>query len=194
MMCGMQGSTAHSVTSPFVVRRATNDDAAAIAGVHVRSWRSAYRGQMPDAVLDGLSESERAAAWRRWLAPADHGVQVAVAGGAVIGFCSLIAARDADLPGGTGEVAAIYVLPEHWRSRAGSVLMLAALELARQRGYRGLTLWVLASNDRARRFYERCGFVADGAEKVQRIGDHGPAPGAASVVEVRYRLEPSPER
>jgi hypothetical protein len=30
------------------------DDADAIAPVHVRSWQAAYRGFMPDEVLDGL--------------------------------------------------------------------------------------------------------------------------------------------
>jgi hypothetical protein len=41
----------------IVVRRATLDDAPAIARVHVAAWQRAYRGQMPDAVLDGLDES-----------------------------------------------------------------------------------------------------------------------------------------
>jgi hypothetical protein len=34
------------------LRRATPEDAAALAAVEVRSWRAAYRGLMPDAYLD----------------------------------------------------------------------------------------------------------------------------------------------
>jgi hypothetical protein len=47
------------------LRRATPEDAAALAAVEVRSWRAAYRGLMPDAFLDGLSEAEKTAAWRQ---------------------------------------------------------------------------------------------------------------------------------
>ena len=34
------------------VRRATADDAEAIADVHIETWRVAYRGQLPDAFLE----------------------------------------------------------------------------------------------------------------------------------------------
>ena len=46
------------------VRAATPADAAAIAGVHVRSWQAAYRGIVPDEVLDGLSLPDREQRWR----------------------------------------------------------------------------------------------------------------------------------
>jgi hypothetical protein len=46
-----------------VIRDATATDAAAIAGIHVRSWQSAYRGMIDDVVLDGLSVARRASDW-----------------------------------------------------------------------------------------------------------------------------------
>ena len=39
----------------LVIRRARVTDAAAIARVHVQSWREAYRGIVPDGYLDQLS-------------------------------------------------------------------------------------------------------------------------------------------
>jgi RimJ/RimL family protein N-acetyltransferase len=46
-------------------------------------------------------------------------------------------------------------------------------------GYRDIVLWVLEENARARRFYERAGYSADGATNVlDRLG---------GVLEVRYR-------
>ena len=48
-----------------------------------------------------------------------------------------------------------------------------------RRGFRNATLWVLASNDRARRFYEREGWEADGATKVDEFG-------TVEMREVRY--------
>lgn len=72
------------------VRPATPDDAAAIAGVHVRSWQVAYRGVVPDVILDGLSVEQRRTTWRQLLVD-DHGSLTLVAdrGGEVAGFCSM---------------------------------------------------------------------------------------------------------
>jgi hypothetical protein len=47
------------------VRRATAEDAPALAAVELTGWRAAYRGLMPDAFLDGLSEAAKAADWHR---------------------------------------------------------------------------------------------------------------------------------
>jgi hypothetical protein len=47
----------------MLIRAAVAADVAAIAQVHVRTWQSAYRGHIPDAYLDGLDPSKRAAVW-----------------------------------------------------------------------------------------------------------------------------------
>lgn len=39
----------------YLVRKATSEDAPAIAKIHVETWQSVYRGQMPDSLLDNLS-------------------------------------------------------------------------------------------------------------------------------------------
>jgi len=46
-----------------MIRSATASDAPAIGHVHVESWRSTYRGLMPDAVLVNLSAEQRATFW-----------------------------------------------------------------------------------------------------------------------------------
>ncbi len=45
------------------VRIATSSDAPKIAHIHVETWRAAYRGQIPDAVLDGLDVERRTVFW-----------------------------------------------------------------------------------------------------------------------------------
>jgi GNAT superfamily N-acetyltransferase len=52
------------------VRRAVEADAAAIAGIHVRGWRAAYRGLVSDTLLAGLSVERREHAWRGLIAAA----------------------------------------------------------------------------------------------------------------------------
>ena len=89
----------------------------------------------------------------------------------IIGFCDLIPSRDKDAGQAVGEIAAIYVLCEHWRKGAGRALCDCALSEARQRGYGVVTLWVLASNSGARRFYETMGFSLDGVTKTEKASD-----------------------
>ena len=50
------------------VRQAIDGDAQAIAEVHVASWQGAYRGLLPDALLDGQSVERRAQWWTQAIA------------------------------------------------------------------------------------------------------------------------------
>ena len=98
---------------PSTVRDALPDDVAAIAEVHVASWRAAYAGLLPDAVLAGLSVDRRARQWARVVRPgtSDH-VLVAESGGQVVGFAHVGPAHDADTEPGTGQLATIYLHPD----------------------------------------------------------------------------------
>jgi len=115
-------------TEAMPIRRATVDDVRAIAEVHVASWRAAYRGQLPDDVLAGLSVERRADMWRGIARahPLGHVLLVleGVAGGGgaedddgstrssrVRGFAHLCPARDDGAGPGTGEVSAFYLTP-----------------------------------------------------------------------------------
>jgi ribosomal protein S18 acetylase RimI-like enzyme len=154
--------------SAIVVRRAVEADAAAIAGIHVRGWRAAYRGLVPDTLLAGLSVERREHAWRGLIAAA-RGASVTLVGeveGGIAGFCSVVApTRDEDAPPWTAEIAAIYVEPMRWRRGVGAALLEQALADLASDDWRRTTLWVLALNDPAVAFYRRFGFAPDGASK-----------------------------
>jgi ribosomal protein S18 acetylase RimI-like enzyme len=157
------------------VRRATPADARAIAEVHVATWRGAYGHAFPAEVLDSLSVDEREQLWKRTLAAEEFAVYVAESD-RVVGFVSVGPSREAE---GDGELYAIYVLPEAWGSGAGPALMEAARDRLAER-FSSAILWVLEDNPRARRFYEREGWVADGYRTDVVRG--------VEVPEVRYRL------
>jgi len=106
-------------------------------------------------------------------------VFVAVRDGIVVGFVSVGAPDDKALAADVGELYAIYVQPNAWDIGAGRALMSSAVHALRELGYAGAVLWVLGSNERARRFYERAGWSTDGATKVEE------RPGVA-LHEVRY--------
>jgi L-amino acid N-acyltransferase YncA len=95
------------------IREAVLADAEAIATVHVRSWQAAYRGQLPDEYLDGLTVEDRLSQ-HRWALEhprPDWRVWVASDGRRVVGFAVSGPSEDADADPGTAEVYAIYLEP-----------------------------------------------------------------------------------
>jgi len=167
---------------PMRIRPAVFADAAALGRVHVAAWRAAYRHLLPARVLDALSEEERARRWERILSTSADGTLVAEVDGGIAGFASIGASRDADaVPGGAGELYALYAVPEWWSRSVGWRLWSAARQLLLEAGFEEATLWVLEGNDRARRFYERAGLVLDPGA-VQSVDLHG-----VTLPEVRYR-------
>jgi ribosomal protein S18 acetylase RimI-like enzyme len=154
------------------VRRATPADAQSVAAVEVASWRAAYRGLMPDAFLDGLSEAEKVVvSWRQNLLK--HGISgrkrllVAIGDGGVVGLVRVGPDGDA---GETGLVYLLYVLPTYWGCGVGRALMDAAMDELRDLGMSEAVLWVLRDNQRARRFYERLGWRRDGRASREDYG------------------------
>jgi ribosomal protein S18 acetylase RimI-like enzyme len=155
------------------IRQATIADAQSIARIHIASWQAAYRGQIPDAVLDNLDVEKRATFWRSHLASQPLGVFVAEMNQEIIGFCDLIPSRDEDSnPQITAEIAAIYINPGYWRQGAGRALCHRALETARRENFTAVTLWALTSNTAARSFYETMGFRLDGATKTEPMANY----------------------
>jgi RimJ/RimL family protein N-acetyltransferase len=152
------------------VRPAGIEDVAEIAEIHVRSWQAAYAGLIPQSYLDSLTPADREPRWARAIqnGNASRGGTLLVTddGDRVVGFAWICESRDADSAAGdVGEVRAIYLVPDAWGTGAGRALMTAALGRLTELGYQQATLWVLASNARARRFYAAAGFQPDGAVK-----------------------------
>ena len=172
--------------TPPTIRAATVDDVPALAQLHVLGWQWAYRDQLPDSFLDGLTASlPRREAWRREMLgqpPAEGRTWVAERAGRIVGFADTGPSRDPDAPPGTVELFTIYLDPHVVGTGVGRALLQHAMDDLRQRGYRSAMLWVLESNTRARRFYEIAGWRADGTAKVeQRSG--------VELREVRYCLD-----
>ena len=169
----------------ILIRRATGDDATAIAEVQVRTWRVAYRDLLPADHLASLSVVLRERMWAQLLDPIrtpEHAAFVAVVDSRIVGFVSAGPAHDIDLgPGRPGEVYAIYVEPESWGDGVGRALLAAAVDLLQADDMDPLVLWVLEGNARARAFYERAAWRLDGAARTETFGGE-------EAGEVRYRL------
>lgn len=162
------------------VRPARLEDAAALAGVHVRSWQAAYRGVLTDDFLDGLSVPDRAEWWTGRLArvPPRWAVLVVERDGEPVGFVTTGTTDDRIEPS-WGELYALYVEPAYWRRGFGAMLLAAAEQTLRANAFVDALLWVLNDNIGAKRFYEKSGWRHDGAAKRMIIGPSG-------VAAVRY--------
>jgi GNAT superfamily N-acetyltransferase len=151
----------------------------AVARVHVRSWQVAYRSLMPREYLDQLRPEDRAAKYDFGNAdPAIPHTIVAVEAEEILGFATTMPARTEDL-GGYGELAALYVDPEHWGRGIGLALVQAARTNLVEAGFRKAMLWVLAGNVRADRFYQTDKWLPDGTRRTESVW-------GISVDELRY--------
>ena len=151
------------------IRTATLADLEPLASIHEASARDAYRHVFPPAA-EFPREAARAeiglhlrdAAKRTTLASKDGaGVGLIVAGPA--------SDRPPTLSDGTvGQISLLHVHPEARDRGIGTQLLNDALAWLEAAGHSHSVLWVLVSNDRARRFYERRGWADDGARRIER--------------------------
>ena len=159
---------------------AVAEDAPAIAALHAESWRTAYRGMVPDDFLDGPINEERLQFWtRRMVAldPVHSSVVKAVSESHLAGFACII--LDVD-PIWGALLDNLHVRPDLKGRGIGGRLFDHVLEWARAvRPGRPLHLWVLDKNAPARRFYERRGGRIADSKTLDVV------PGVP-VVDVRY--------
>jgi ribosomal protein S18 acetylase RimI-like enzyme len=140
-----------------VVRRATVEDAHAIAEMHVATWRAAYAHILPQEVLDGLDVGANADRKRR-IVESGGNLFVAEQDGKIVGFAICGANRDEKAPC-DGELQAIYVHPEAQGTGVGRSLLRAAVDQLCQEGYESMAVYLFRDNHQAKSFY-----TANGAE------------------------------
>lgn len=162
-----------------MVRSATFEDVPALAELHVAAWRAAYKGLMPQELLDALRVAEREKMWQNALRQPGEEVFVYEREGRLLAFGSLGRQRDADKGADSKELLTLYALPEVWGQGVGKALWLRMLKSLQAQHLREVTLWVLKGNERGISFYEKAGFAPDGKEKLESWHGH-------ELCELRY--------
>jgi ribosomal protein S18 acetylase RimI-like enzyme len=139
------------------------DDAAALAEV-----TEAAEASYGDWSVQGWTRRRAgfgALHWADLLTQRDRWTWVAETGGPpVVGLASV---RPGDEPD-AGHLGYLFVRPDAWGRGVGRALLEAAVEEIRARGAARATLRVPVRNERARRLYERNGFVDTGLRQVNR--------------------------
>ncbi len=161
-VAGQHEAACHLAGSAASIRSAVPADAKAMAEVFVAAWRQAYPGVVPDDVLADL-DLDRTETWLAGLIAnrVQGSTDVAVRDGRVIGFVRY----GTDEEG--GHVFGLYVHPETAGYGVGRALLGHAEARLAETGSQRVWLYVFAANERARRLYDRSGYVPDGTERVE---------------------------
>jgi len=166
----------------LVIRPATEADVAAIAAIHVASWRDAYADILAADYLSGPIETDRLAIWSERLRERPPAQLVDIAcdpAGNALGFvCGF---RDFEPPWGS-LIDNLHVFPDARSQGLGERLLRgAARRLAATGIDSGLPLWVFEANVSAVRFYRRLG-----GSVVERDSSEMPAAAGKPVLRVHW--------
>lgn len=169
---------------PVHYRRATTEDAAGIAQVHIDGWQRAHEELVPPEYLACKSTLGREEFWREELAleAADRKPWVAIEEDQIIGFADGGMARDHDLDSRTGEVYTLFVAPECWEKGIRSRLVDHVARDLRDHDFVRAVFWVLETDLVMRAFADFTGWQPDGEVREEDCG-------GASVTEMRYAKE-----
>lgn len=141
------------------------DDRNALSRIYEESWRFAYNGIIPQNYLDSIQKGQ-------WAASADKpniSTLIVTGNGEMIGTSSFCPSRFEDMEG-WGEIVSIYLLPDFMEKGYGKRLFEEVLRELEKMGFADIFLWVLEENTKARKFYERQGFVPNGKYLDDNIG------------------------
>lgn len=163
--------------SDVTLRPVAPGDAEAMAKLHVETWEAAYRGMVPDGVLERNGLEQRRLLWRGLLVEAERLplVDVALVEAGASGqqeLAGFVWSRRIDQPDAAfaAEIVALNVRPESWRRGIGRRLMAAAAARLEGLGAGSVYLWVFRENSGARAFYEALGGrIVD--QDVERFGE-----------------------
>jgi ribosomal protein S18 acetylase RimI-like enzyme len=142
------------------IRPAQPADAPAVAEIWRSGWRDGHLGHVPDELLTVRTDSSFDI--RAGERTAD--TAVAVVGGAVAGFVMVV----------DDEVEQVYVARAHRGTAVAPALLAEGERLVGSGGHERAWLAVVGGNTRARRFYERNGWVDEGPFDHRAEGPAGP--------------------
>ncbi|WP_028531148.1 GNAT family N-acetyltransferase [Paenibacillus sp. UNC217MF] len=138
------------------IRKATINDAEGIAKVHVDSWRTTYKGIIPDDFLSKLSYKKRTDVWIKNIEKEDNFVVLAEnPEGQIVGFADC-GKRETNIVPNSGDLTSIYILKEYHGRGLGKELLRQLFLHFKFLGYQNIFVDVLEDN-KTRYFYEHYG-------------------------------------
>lgn len=142
-----------------------NDNPLEISKIYESSWKYAYKGIIPQDYLDSIPTGQ----WADGINKSNLNSLVLIENGKMIGTASFCKSRWEDYSD-YGELVSIYFLPDYIEKGYGKLLLNKCIEELKQYGFNKVLLWVLEDNHKARKFYEKYGFIYSGVFMDDNIG------------------------
>ncbi|SDB47607.1 Acetyltransferase (GNAT) family protein [Ruminococcaceae bacterium FB2012] len=143
----------------------SSDDLTEISNVYEESWKYAYKGIIPQSYLDSIPKGR----WADSITRPGMSNLVMTENGRIIGTAGFCRSRW-ESRSDHGEIVSIYLLPGYIGKGYGGQLLQRCMDELRKQGFSRLLLWVLEENVRARRFYEKNGFICSEEYMQDNIG------------------------
>lgn len=144
--------------SNYEIRKVKKGDSTTLADIQVRSWREAFSHIIPPEFIEKFLDIDYVSGIYERLLKENKGNGYIME---VEGHSHCIAywdkARNFDT-NDMAELICIHSLPDNWRKGYGKIMMERVLCDISLQGYTKVVLWVFKENERARLFYEACGF------------------------------------
>ena len=143
----------------------TMDNLLEISEIYEKSWKYAYKDIIPTDYLDSIPTGR----WANCITKVGMHSLVITEKNKIIGTASFCKSRWKQYDE-YGEIVSIYFLPEYMGKGYGRYLLNSCIDELKKSGFQKTLLWVLEENQRARRFYEKNGFVCTGNILDDNIG------------------------
>jgi len=151
------------------IRLAVPGDAAEMAEILMRSWEVAYKGIIPDEYIREKNAS-RPEQYKRAITAKNTDSYVIRRDGKTVGIMRVASPQNDDVGDDFYELHYIYLHPDYYRQGIGSKAMVYAFNIACNLGKKYMVVWVFADNINSIKFYEKCGFRADGKIATRDFG------------------------
>ena len=165
------------------VIEASPDDAAPIAALQAAGVKAAFGDILPAELVTAGSLDFRARQWRGWIERTHTSTFVTREEGTLTGFGTIHPAPEQVPNERTAEIAALYVLPSHWRRGLGRALGERCLAEAGARGFSSLLVWEFAANDAAAALCSALGLRPSGRQRAFLEGFQ------EDILEIEYSVD-----
>lgn len=142
-----------------------SDDRFAISRIYEESWKFAYKDIVPQDYLDSIQPGR----WAPYLDREGSYSLVLIENGMIVGTSAYSRSRCPEFED-FGEIISIYLLPQYMGKGYGKNLLDAVVGELAELGFQDIFLWALKKNLRARKFYEKNGFILTGHSMNHEIG------------------------
>jgi ribosomal protein S18 acetylase RimI-like enzyme len=150
----------------FNVRKAQLSDLQEIALIHVKSWKSAFKGLMPERYINSYTLEDRNAEWLNVLGSGSESVIIVEDNNKLVGFLSYTENVDFLY------LSKLYLCPSIYGQGVGGLLMKQMENESLAASIDLIRLYVLDNNQSAINFYLKQGFeFGDGFESEEFEGE-----------------------